>query len=232
MIPKIIHQTWKSENVPVRWRKFVSKCQKLNPEWEYRLWTDHANNDFVEKEFPHFYNIYSGFTKNIMRADVVRYLIMNKIGGVYLDLDYEVLKPFDFTGFSVILPMNRSRTYGDPEDTLGNCILASVPGHIFWSDVLQALRENPVIVKEYTDVVCATGPMLLTRIYNTGNYPDIHTPDRCFFHPSPPKNRNEYNDLVNNGITVGIHHGWGSWKERFTKTYLKRKVKKILKHND
>ena len=42
-----------------------------------------------------------------MRADVIRYLIMYKIGGVYLDLDYEVLKPFEFGDHKLILPLNR-----------------------------------------------------------------------------------------------------------------------------
>src|SRR5688572_12561292 len=95
-IPKIIHQTWKEEAIPEKWKAYQKKVKRLHPDWEYRLWTDKDNDAFVEKEFPDFYAVYKGFSRNIMRADVIRYLIMYHTGGMYLDLDYEFLMPFDF----------------------------------------------------------------------------------------------------------------------------------------
>ena len=79
MIPKIIHQTWKTKDVPKKWLSYVNKIQKLNPDWKYVLWTDDDNDAFVKKEFPGFYKIFNGFSRGIMRADVIRYLIMYKI---------------------------------------------------------------------------------------------------------------------------------------------------------
>src|SRR5690554_3050667 len=140
MVPKIIHQTWKDDHIPDKWVDFQQKVITLNPDWEYRLWTDADNEDFVRTEYPEFYDIYMGFSRNIMRADVIRYLIMYRVGGVYLDLDYEMLVPFDFGEHQLILPKNRSKSYGDPEDELGNCIFASVPGHPFWRDVIDDLQ--------------------------------------------------------------------------------------------
>ena len=94
MIPKIIHQTWKTDIPPSKWIPFIEKVKKLNPEWEYILWTDADNDEFVKTNFPDFYNVFNNFSRGIMRADVIRYLIMYKIGGVYLDLDYEVFENF------------------------------------------------------------------------------------------------------------------------------------------
>ncbi|RKD91694.1 glycosyltransferase family 32 protein [Mangrovibacterium diazotrophicum] len=107
MIPKIIHQTWKDEQIPGEWIPYVDKVKRLNSGWTYKLWTDEAMQKFVEDEFPDFLERYLGFSRNVMRADAFRYLIMYKIGGVYLDLDYEVLKPFDFKDYRVVLPHNR-----------------------------------------------------------------------------------------------------------------------------
>ncbi len=223
MIPNIIHQTWKTNNIPKKWKYFVKKVKELNPEWEYRLWTDEDNDKFVQQKFPDFYDIYKGFSKNIMRADVIRYIIMYKIGGVYLDLDYEVLKPFDFQDKKVVLPYNRSKQYGDKIDNLGNCFFASIPGHPFWLDVINDLQDNPPVVTDYHQVGHVTGPRLLTRIYFKNNYPDIHTPGRLLYHP--PNNRKHLKKVRNNGVSLGIHHPWGSWKERWTLSHIKDKFK-------
>ena len=49
MIPKIIHQTWKTDIPPSKWIPFIEKVKKLNPEWEYILWTDADNDEFVKQ---------------------------------------------------------------------------------------------------------------------------------------------------------------------------------------
>ncbi|MFZ0930337.1 MAG: glycosyltransferase, partial [Syntrophobacteraceae bacterium] len=95
MIPKLIHQTAKTHELPSEWRRFQQIVRELHPAWEYRLWTDEDNDAFVKKEYLNFLPVFRAFSKGIMRADVIRYLIMYRIGGLYLDLDYEMLKPFD-----------------------------------------------------------------------------------------------------------------------------------------
>jgi mannosyltransferase OCH1-like enzyme len=228
-IPKIIHQTWKNHEIPNKWKAYQQKVKQLHPDWEYRLWTDDDNDLFVKTEYPEFYNTYIGFSKNIMRADVIRYLIMYKIGGLYLDLDYEMLMPFDLLNETLVLPKNRSISEGDDYDGIGNCIFASAPGHEFWKDVINELQNNPPVIDNYNEVIDATGPMLLTRIFFSNKYHAIYTPERTAFHPEPPKNKNDYNKLYNNGITYGIHHGWGSWKERFTFYHISRKLQQWFK---
>jgi mannosyltransferase OCH1-like enzyme len=230
-IPKIIHQTWKTERIPRKWAPFVKKVRDLNPGWEYRLWTDSDNEAFVRKEFPEFYPVFRGFSREIMRADVIRYLIMLRIGGLYLDLDYEVLAPFEFGEAVLVLPLNRSMKYGDPMDELGNCIFASVPGHAFWEDVIADLASRPPQVTEYCQIYEATGPSFLTRIYHSHKerYTDITLPDRMLYHPPFPGSRKNRAKIRANGVSLGIHHPWGSWKERWTAAYLREKWEKILK---
>lgn len=219
MIPKIIHQTWKNKEIPLEWMPYVKKVKQLNPEWDYKLWTDNRMQDFVEEQFPDFVETYLGFPKNVMRADAFRYLLIYKIGGVYLDLDYEVLKPFDFKGHSVVLPFNRQVKNGDKFDGVGNCIFASVPGHPFWLDVIQDLKKgrnrNLNKKERYTTLEEeTTGPAFLTRVVKQNNHSDIFKPDRLKYHPPTPKNKIQIEKIKNNGISVGIHHCAGSWRER------------------
>ena len=228
MIPKIIHQTWKTDVPPSKWIPFIEKVKKLNPEWEYILWTDADNDEFVKTNFPDFYNVFNNFSRGIMRADVIRYLIMYKIGGVYLDLDYEVLKPFEFGDHKLILPLNRSLKFGDKENTIGNCFFASIPNHKFWADVIYDLQHNTPVVSDYSQIVQATGPRLLNRIYSRNKYKDIYLPERLLYHPPSPNNQKQINTIKNNGVSLGIHHHWGSWKERWTMTYIKTKIKEMF----
>ena len=228
-IPKIIHQTWKTSRIPKKWLLFQDTVKALHPDWTYLLWTDADMDRFVRREYPHFYAVYAGFERPIMKADVFRYLVLNKIGGLYLDLDYEFFRPFDLNHDALVLPLNRSVATGDVADSLGNAIMASVPGHSFWSAVLDGLMHTPPQTKNYKEVVDATGPQLLTRIYNRLDQElNIHTPERMAFHPPVPECRQDYLRLKQDNSVYGLHHGWGSWKERLTWAYLSGKFDKWL----
>jgi hypothetical protein len=41
--------------------------------------------------------------------------------------------------------------------------------------------------------------------------------------------RHEKKIYVNSGMTYGFHHGWGSWRERWKSSHLKRKVARLLR---
>jgi hypothetical protein len=40
MMPRIIHQTWKTEAIPPQWQAAQRSWRDAHPEWEYRFWTD------------------------------------------------------------------------------------------------------------------------------------------------------------------------------------------------
>ena len=37
---KIIHQIWLGGEIPKRYSSYIEKLKKINPNWEYKLWTD------------------------------------------------------------------------------------------------------------------------------------------------------------------------------------------------
>ncbi|TPX30800.1 hypothetical protein SmJEL517_g05727 [Synchytrium microbalum] len=93
-IPRILHQTGKTgaqfeEKTIVR----VNTWKKLNQDWRYRFWTDEEIEVFVRDEFPEYFVAFSRLPRPIFKADVFRYLVILKYGGVYADLDTECLKP-------------------------------------------------------------------------------------------------------------------------------------------
>lgn len=228
MIPKIIHQTAKTAEIPPKWEAFRQRIIELHPDWEYRLWTDSENLKFVAKEFPEYLQLFNDFPKGIMRADVIRYMLMYRLGGFYMDLDYEMIRPFDLCEHRVVLPYSRRLAEGDSVDRLGNAVFASEPGNPFWKMLLDDLLASPP-VGENVDVESATGPNFVTRICLNLDATErqklgIHMPDRILFHPEAPTTEKARKAILNNGRSYGIHHCHGTWR---TYGFLKRSIRAV-----
>ncbi|KAK3987231.1 nucleotide-diphospho-sugar transferase [Cladorrhinum sp. PSN332] len=100
--PRKIWQTWKVN--PLRFeerdintaRSWVGK----NPDWRYEVLTDDNDIKYVEWHFgpdgfnrPDIVNFYRDVKAAIVKADLLRYMIMYAEGGIYADIDVEALKP-------------------------------------------------------------------------------------------------------------------------------------------
>lgn len=92
MIPKIIHYCWiGNKPLPALAKKCIASWQRVMPDYEIKRW-DETNYDFQKNEFMR--NAYKrkkwGFVPDYARLDIIY-----NYGGIYLDTDVEVLKPFD-----------------------------------------------------------------------------------------------------------------------------------------
>jgi mannosyltransferase OCH1-like enzyme len=92
MVPRIIHQTWKSVDVPERFRGFQRSFQDLHPDWEYRLWDDVANERLIADHYPECLEYFRSDCPVILKIDLVRLAYLHRHGGVYADLDCEALR--------------------------------------------------------------------------------------------------------------------------------------------
>lgn len=214
MIPKVIHQTWKTHILPDNVRKLHNKIKQLHPEWNVKLWSDADNLVLVEEYFPHLLDLYQALPYNIMRVDIVRYMYMFQFGGYYLDLDYEVLTPFDNTTSEADLLLPISNTENGCV-ILGNSIFGSIPNHIFWKDLLENLQNNPPVKKFYNkfEVLKLTGPDFISSIYfkNPEKYHGNLVPKNIYHPDNTLINHPNYRTDLRNIGTRGIHHCQGSW---------------------
>ena len=96
-IPKIIHQIWSGidEPLPDIFKMLGDTWKHDYPEWEYRVWDNRMMNDFVQEHYPQYWTAYQQFPYNIQRWDAIRYLLLDKIGGMYVDFDYESLSSIE-----------------------------------------------------------------------------------------------------------------------------------------
>ncbi|OTA52462.1 glycosyltransferase family 32 protein [Hypoxylon sp. EC38] len=100
--PKKIWQTWKTD--PFSFEERDSSTAKTwtvkNPSFRYELLTDSNDINYIEQHFgPGGFNrmdivdLYRSVNATIIKADLLRYLIMYAEGGVYADIDVEALRP-------------------------------------------------------------------------------------------------------------------------------------------
>ncbi|RDW91595.1 hypothetical protein BP5796_02760 [Coleophoma crateriformis] len=95
-IPRHIYQTWK--NIAVPNTAHVNSWQQKNPDHEYTLLTDHTADNFLQRYYAHrsdILEIYHGLRQRILAADMLRYLIIYALGGVYTDIDTSCSRPIN-----------------------------------------------------------------------------------------------------------------------------------------
>lgn len=159
-IPRIIHQTWKTEELPPQWAEVREGCARLMPDYEYMLWTDAISREFIEKEYPWFLPTFDAYPHNIQRADAIRYFVLHKYGGVYMDLDIGCQKRLDsLLRFDLILP--KTIPVG-----VSNDLMFSVPGHSFMDLLIRSLNKfNHRFFTHYATVMFSTGPMFVSTLH-------------------------------------------------------------------
>lgn len=102
--PKKIWQSWKLDPLNFEKRDFdtARTWTTKNPGYRYEVLTDNNDLVYVEEMFgPHGFNrpdiidFYRSVNAAIIKADLLRYMVMYAEGGVYADIDVEALKPID-----------------------------------------------------------------------------------------------------------------------------------------
>jgi len=160
-VPKIIHQTWKTDQIPDRWIPVRESCVAAHESWEYMLWTDKSGRELIEREYPWFLPIYDGYRYPIQRADAVRYFILHHYGGVYMDLDIGCLRPMDsLLRFDLVLP--QTVPVG-----ISNDLMFSAKEHPFMDFIIHRLGQfDHDYHLNYATVMFSTGPMALSALLN------------------------------------------------------------------
>ncbi len=92
-VPKIIWQTMKTNRVPAILRDYADTWIENNPEYEYRFLDNDDIIRFIANDFPEYLEAYKKIKYGASKADLWRYLIMYKYGGVYADMDCRCINP-------------------------------------------------------------------------------------------------------------------------------------------
>ena len=206
VIPKKIHQIWLGGEVPEKYEYFMQSWKRFHPTWEYRLWTDADAESFGMERI----DAYHSSSNMGTRSDIFSYEILRRHGGLYVDTDFECLKPFDdllhlsfFAGISY-----------DAKFVLYHGLMASIPNHPILERCVNDMGAG-YDGNDGTRIMEATGPYHLTRCFISGVY---NAPDGVvafpmeYFYPLPNNKRHDtdpYKYVTDKSLA--IHHFFVSW---------------------
>lgn len=210
--PRIIHQSWKTAELPPKFEKWRETWLQQYPDWDHRLWTDRDNRALIADAFPWFLQTFDNLPEPIHRADAVRYAYMFKYGGIYVDLDMISVKPLT----DILAKQNGSVVLGwmgrdfDFEHSIPNAFLASPPGHPFWLLCISLISANANLPGR-SKPEARTGPIMLyeaVSAYASLYGPQIPPrPDKDIAAPDEPRGVSI--------LTPGMIYPY-SWRERLS----------------
>ncbi len=224
-IPKRIHQIWLGKkNLPKKYLKWMDSWKIHNVNWEYKLWTEENIKELKIKNSA----IYSKEINPGYRSDIIRYFVLEKYGGIYIDTDFECLRPIpnDLLNYKFVSCI----IFGN-KPSIANGMIMSTPNHILIKNILKNINtEN--YSSEIKDIINDSGPELLTRTYFS-LIKDIEKETLIlpsnYFYPYPNflinSNLDRYNEVEN--LTLGIHHWEMSWMKGSLISRIKNKIKII-----
>jgi len=217
-----LHQTWKDENVPEYFCELSKTWKGNHPGWQYILWTDEMNRKFIKDKFPDFLSIYDGYETNIQRVDAVRYFILYKMGGLYVDLDFKCLTNMEpiLTGKCIFgLEPDEHCKIHKRDMIISNALMYADAEHPFFEALCSRLYKTEKKARSFNDILSSTGPFMLTDIYKK-----YHTKEQIKLLPCElvyPLTKEELEHVALKGQqnwleaklnkAYAIHYYYGTW---------------------
>ncbi len=154
-IEKIIHQIWLSDTVPAQYLTWQRTIQEKHPGWQYILWDARKIDEFgLTNKY-----LYARAERNAFKADIARYEILYRLGGIYLDMDVECLQSFE--------PLCRCCDFFagcDPDgERIQICILGARKGNKVIQSCIDELAKTAQARTKWSRRWKQTGPDLLTK---------------------------------------------------------------------
>lgn len=174
MIPKVFHRIWlgadDGDPIPERFERYWDGFKALHPDYEFVTWSDPNDLGWLRDR-----EVFDRATTHAGRADVLRYEIMYRYGGIYVDTDVEPLRPFD-----PLLEDARPFAGWENQHLICITVLGSEPQHPAFEAILDYLpawsARMPGPRPNYQ-----TGPVPFTRVWRGRR--DVRLMPREAFYP-------------------------------------------------
>jgi mannosyltransferase OCH1-like enzyme len=209
VIPLNIYQTWHTKNLPPKMFETIKLIKNLNPRFNHQLFDDNDCREFIKNNFePNVLHAFDSLIPGAYKADLWRYCILYKNGGVYLDIKYMPLNNFRF-----ITMMEKEHWVLDVDKYgIYNALMVCKPENEILLKAINQIVEN-VKNKYYgNNFLEPTGPQLLS----------------CFFSNEEKNNFDmkhkeiiDYNSKIisyNNYIILKSYNGHINERNKYSKT--------------
>lgn len=154
-IPKVLHRIWFGGPIPGAFEQNWESWRRLHPDWELRTWGIDDLDVLINQA------AFDDAPKLSSKANIARYEILLRHGGVYVDCDFEALRNIE--------PLLDGASFVVGEETPGvvnNAFIGAVPDHPV---LRQVVADLPTSHFSQPDAPSPqrSGPYLLNRVLHT-----------------------------------------------------------------
>jgi hypothetical protein len=181
---------------------------KLNPDFEYIFW----NEEEFKKRGIQFecQDKINSMTEINGKADIIRWELLWKYGGVFLDADSIGIEPIDDTLMKTVAFAGYENE-NVRQGLVATGTMGFSPEYPLCRDAIDWIKQNPVSFKETKQRAWFNvGPGLLTRLFQTNKYPDFKVFPSHYFLPF-----HYTGDKYNGHEKVYAYQEWGSTKQNY-----------------
>jgi len=205
IIPLQIFQTWKTSELPPNMKKCVDKLKKDNPEFKHYLFNDEECYDYIKNAYDSdVVNAFTTFIPGAFKADLFRYCILYKEGGIYIDIKFNTINQFKLIDFVdkeyFVKDLYRSG------EGIYNAFMVCKAGNPILKKCIDKIVENVKNRYYGPSVFSVTGPILMKQFFSQdqmnafeiyiSNRNEICDSDVCLYYKNKPflAIYNEYRD--------------------------------------
>ena len=178
LIPKILHQIWIGPKpAPIN---LMNTWKEKHPDWEYILWNENEiSHRGLQLECVEQINNMQEING---KADIIRWEILYKYGGYFVDADSICIEPFDayFENKTAFATFENENVRAG---LVATGTMGFVPKHPMCYDIIQWIKHSNEAKQliQTTRAWYSVGPALITKMLDTGKYSDFAVyPSYCF----------------------------------------------------
>ena len=177
MIPKQLHFTYKSDDLPRIYEENLSRWQSLCPGWELHYYSNQKVLKFFRDFMPEYLSDIQKVKQGVVLADLFRYGVLYIHGGMYNDIDTVPLRalPENWLYRDVVIgheyQPSKFECLSIPsytKDILCQWSFLAKPGTSLFKEAIDVgienLRERNFKVANTVDVLKVSGPIHFTNV--------------------------------------------------------------------
>lgn len=140
LIPKVVHQIWLGPaSIPQNYKYYLETWKKHHPGWEFKIWTE---KEILAENFASM-DLYQKARSYAEKSDIVRYEILYRYGGLYIDTDIECYSNFDDLHHKYNFYVNMEPpAVNKKRVSILNAMIGSIPNHPIFTQALANIRNN------------------------------------------------------------------------------------------
>lgn len=160
-----IYQTWETKFVSSKMAQAIQSFKDMNTDYNHILYTNDMRKEFIYKNYEKdVYNAYNMLLPGAFKADLWRYCLLNKVGGIYCDADAICLVSLK----KLIEQIPEGTTFVAGRDLNGinisNGFMYTKPNNLILQECIKTATSK-ILNKEYCEHdVDLTGPGLVGNV--------------------------------------------------------------------